>query len=568
MLEGPLAEGQRQHFAVGDLTRQWIGGIGLAAVVGLGYFLAAAFSVRLVLEPEGVAVFWPAAGLSSGLLIALGLRARWPVLAGVIVATVATHLIIRDPLWAGIALGLCNGAEALVTAGLIQHYFGAGFNLVGLRQIIALLAAAVAGTSVSGIGGAVTYSLLRGSSAPMLETWQHWFASDAIGIIAVAPLVIGLADVVRRPSPRSEVIEGTLALVALAVMTGLIIPLRHEPWDDVLPITWLFPILLWLAARCRPAFSAMGAFMVSMTIVWTTVLGIGFFGDPSFPITERVLGAQASILVVALSAYVLAALFAERRESETRLAGSNMALERERKNRLMNLQAATSSIAHEVRQPLTAITARAAAARRWLERVPPEVGRVKRLLDDIEHAGLRASEVLTNVRRLFQDADHGQQPIDVNNMTLEALQILDRELNDHGVKTDVELASELPLVMGHKIQLQEVISNLVNNAIDAMAPIKIERRTLKVRTKPEGAKAVIIEVEDSGHGIEPESLGNIFEAFVTTKPNGTGLGLAICSTIIERHGGRLTASSDGKNGALFQIVLPVEPTVADTGRLE
>ena len=564
MPEGLIAEGQRQHFAVGDLTRQWVGGIGLAAVVGLGYFLAAAFSVRLLLQPEGVAVFWPAAGLSSGLLIALGLRARWPVLAGVIVATVATHLIIRDPLWAGITLGLCNGAEALVTAGLIQHYFGAGFNLVRVRQIIALLAAAVAGTSMSGIGGAVTYRLLRGPSAPMLETWQHWFASDAIGIIAVAPLVIGFAAVVRRPSPRSEVIEGTLALVALAVMTGLIIPLPHEPWDDVLPITWLFPILLWLAARCRPAFSAMGAFMVSMTIVWTTVLGIGFFGDPSFPITERVLGAQASILVVALSAYVLAALFAERRESETHLARSNMALERERKNRLMNLQAATSSIAHEVRQPLTAITARAAAARRWLERVPPEVGRVKRLLDDIEHAGLRASEVLTNVRRLFQDADHGQQPIDVNNMTLEALQILDRELNDHGVKTDVELASELPLVMGHKIQLQEVISNLVNNAIDAMAPIKVERRTLKVRTKPEGAKAVIIEVEDSGHGIEPERLGNIFEAFVTTKPNGTGLGLAICSTIIERHGGRLTASSDAKNGALFQIVLPVEPT----GRLE
>jgi signal transduction histidine kinase len=299
--------------------------------------------------------------------------------------------------------------------------------------------------------------------------------------------------------------------------------------------------------------------------------GIGDADDPAVTVARpRRKGALdiGIIAAMALSAYILAALFAERRQSETRLARSNMALERERKNRLMSLQAATSSIAHEVRQPLTAITARAAAARRWLERVPPEVGRVKRLLDDIEHAGLRASEVLTNVRRLFQDADHGQQPIDVNNMTLEALQILDRELNDHGVKTDVELASELPLVMGHKVQLQEVISNLVNNAIDAMAPIKVERRTLKVRTKPEGAKAIIIEVEDSGYGIEPERLGNIFEAFVTTKPNGTGLGLAICSTIIERHGGRLTASSDGKNGALFQIVLPVEPTVADTGRLE
>jgi len=314
MREGLLVHGQRAHFAAHDLTH-WVRGIGLAAAVGLGYFVAAAFSVRLILEPEGVAVFWPAAGISSGILIALGPPARWPVLAGVIVATVATHLVIEEPLWAGVALGLCNGAEALITAGLIQYYFGAGFRPVRLRQVISFLAAAVVGTSVSGIGGAVTYRLLRGPSASTLITWQHWFASDFVGIIAVAPLVIGLAAVVRRPSPRSEVIEGMLALVALAVLTGFIISLPREAWETVFPITWLFPVFLWLAACCRPAFSAAGAFVVSMTIVWTTVLGIGHFGDPSLPITDRVLGAQAAILVVALSAYVLAALFDERRRA-------------------------------------------------------------------------------------------------------------------------------------------------------------------------------------------------------------------------------------------------------------
>src|SRR5215831_1861993 len=185
MAEGLPASGQRKQFAAGALARQWVRGVGLAAAVGVGYFLTAAFSVRLILEPEGVAVFWPAAGLSSGLLIALS-AARWPVLVGVIVATVATHLIIKDPLWAGIALGLCNGAEGLIIAGLIQHYFGTGFNNTRLRNIIGLLAATVAGTGVSGIGGAVIYRLLR----PILETWRHWFASDTIGVIAVAPLVI------------------------------------------------------------------------------------------------------------------------------------------------------------------------------------------------------------------------------------------------------------------------------------------------------------------------------------------------------------------------------------------
>src|SRR5215470_3188227 len=153
MPDGLLAEGQRGHFAVGDPTRQWVGGFGLAAVVGLGYFLAADFSVRLLVKPEGVAVFWPAAGISSGLLIALGPRARWPVLAGVILATITTHLIINDPLWAGVALGVCNAAEASVTAGLVQHYFGVGFNLVRLRYVLGLLAAAIVATVVSGIGG-------------------------------------------------------------------------------------------------------------------------------------------------------------------------------------------------------------------------------------------------------------------------------------------------------------------------------------------------------------------------------------------------------------------------------
>ena len=558
MAEGLLAEGRRRHFAVSDLTRRWVGGIGLAAAVGLAYFLAAALSVRLVLKPEGVAVFWPAAGLSSGLLIVLR-RARWPVLAGVIGATVATHIIIKDPLWAGIALGLCNGAEALITAGLIQYYFGPGFNLARPRNVFSLLAAAVLGTSVSGIGGAVTYRVLHGPSAPMLETWQHWFASDAIGIIAVAPLVIGLAGVVRRPSPRSEVIEGTLALVALAVMTGLIIPLPHEPWDDVLPITWLFPILLWLAARCRPAFSAIGAFIVSMSIVWTTVLGIGFFGDPSFPITERVMGAQTSILVVVLSAYVLAALFAERRDTAVELTRSYTMLKRERDNKLMNAQAIVRAIAHEVRQPITRITAGGNAAQRFLKMVPPEHDKAQAALDGIVSAGHRTSEIIDGFRALFAKSDQRQQLVNVNEVIRGALESISSELEDHHVEPRAELMSELPHVYGNRSQLQEVVSNLLVNAVEAMAATSDRDRMLRVKTELRDRKAVAVVVQDSGPGIDRDRLDAIFAAFVSTKPHGMGLGLAISRMIIDYHGGKLIALSDGKDGASFEFVLPIAP---------
>jgi signal transduction histidine kinase len=535
--------------------------IGLALAIGVAYFLTARLSVGLVLESSGVAVFWPAAGISSGLLITLGPHARWPVLAGVMAATIATHLIINDPLWAGIALGLSNGAEALITAGLIRHYFGADFNLVRLRHIVGLLVSAVAATTVSGIGGAATYRLMRGPSAPMLHSWQHWFASDFVGIIAVAPLLVGLAAVVRRPSPRSEVIEGTLALAALAMMTAFIISLPSKLWETVLPITWLFPILAWLAARDRPAFSAAGAFMVSMTIVLTTILGIGHFGDLGRPIDDRILGAQASILVVTVSAYVLAALFAGRRESAAHLAHSNAMLKRERDNKLLNAQALTAAMVHEVRQPLTAISVNASAALQFLGKRPPDLAQVRGALKDMISDTHRTSEVLESIRTLFQKSNQKRERVDVNALVLGVLRSTRKELEDHDIETRLDLASKLPFVIGHRRQLEEVIFNLVHNAIEAMDATTERDRVLRVRTEPNG-DAITVAVRDSGPGIEPKQLDSIFGAFFTTKSHGMGLGLAISRMIIEHHGGRLTASSDGKNGSLFQFALPIETQIA------
>jgi signal transduction histidine kinase len=530
----------------------------------LVYFLIAELGLGLYGQTNWVSVFWPAFGVSAGILIALGPSARLQVAIGIIAAIVVAHLIIGDPRWLGPAFALSDAAEALVTAGIVHHFFGASFSLDRLSHVFGLLAAAMCGSMASFSVWIVAAMLFQSSMEPILTTWQHWFMGDMVGFVALGPFVIGLFAAIRQPPGWIELIEGILTLLVLAVMTAIVISRPPEVWQTLVPVAWLFPILFWLAARCRPIFTAAGACMVSITVVWTTVFGIGHFGNAGLPVDERNLQAQATILVVALGAFILSALFAERKENEARLAHSNMMLQRERENRLMNVQAALASVAHEVRQPLSAVTTMSAAARRWLQRVPPNMDMATRLLGEIEGAGFRASEVLTNVRKLFEDADHKQQPIDANNLIRETLQTLHGELNDHGVKTDVELASELPLVIGNGGQLQEVISNLVHNAIDAMAPMKVDRRTLKVRTKPDGGKAVIIEVEDTGHGIEPERLGRIFEPFVTTKPHGTGLGLAICSAIIERHGGRLTASSESKSGALFQIVLPVERTLTDT----
>lgn len=267
----------------------------------------------------------------------------------------------------------------------------------------------------------------------------------------------------------------------------------------------------------------------------------------------------ARTLAVAVSTVVLVALLTEVMQMYARLSRANALLERERRNRLMTVQAATSSIAHEVRQALTGVTLNADAARKGLERVPPDVDTALEALIDIGGAGHRANEVLTNVRGLFGIGDHARRPVDVNGLILEALQLVRERLDDLRVASHVELASDLPWVAGQRVQLQEVVLNLVNNAIDAMSFHESGSRTLTVRTRRNGPDAIAMEVEDSGPGIAPERLGRIFEPFVTTKPNGTGLGLAICSMIVESHRGHLTASSDGANGALFQVILPVVP---------
>jgi signal transduction histidine kinase len=522
-------------------------------------------SLGLVLQPGSISVFWPSAGVSSGALIILGPRGRWPAVAGIAVAQIGIGLTAPQEFWhipwVIAAVTLCDTAEPLIVSGLIARYFGPDFALDRLRNVVGLLAAAVIGAVPSSLGAAITLRLALGPPVSLLTTAEHWFASVFAGIITVAPLVIGIAGALRQPPPpRSEWIEATVALVALAIVTAVTILLPRDSWEILLPVAWSLPIVLWLAARSRPAFAAAGAFLVSMSIVWTTIYGIGHFGDSSFSVGDRVLGAQTAILFVAISAYILAALFAERRETEARLTQSNAMLQHERDNKLLNAQATTAAIAHEIRQPLAAIATAADAGLRWLGRTPPSYGEVRETLIMVKSDVRRASEVFDAIRALFGKSGQERQPIDVNRIVRDVTESLREELRTHGVMARYEMTTELPLVEGHGAQLREVVLNLINNAVEAMSRTTNGNRTLRVRTEVRGRNEIAVSVQDSGPGIDSSQLENVFSAFVSTKAHGTGLGLAICRMIIEGHGGRITASSDDKSGALFQFVLPIGST--------
>jgi C4-dicarboxylate-specific signal transduction histidine kinase len=241
-------------------------------------------------------------------------------------------------------------------------------------------------------------------------------------------------------------------------------------------------------------------------------------------------------------------------------------LQGERDNKLMNIEVVTASIAHEVGQPLAAIATNGSAALRFLDATTLDIDEFRAILTEMIDDCHRVSEVFDTIRALFRRADQRRQPIVVNEIALEVLQSMRQEFLEHHIAIETELTSELPLVEGHRSQLRQVIFNLVHNAVESMNDPADRNRVLRVVTEPHGRDAIIVAVEDSGPGISQSRLDSIFEPFITTKANGMGLGLAICRMIVERHGGKLSALSDGKSGARFQFVLPVE--LADIARSE
>jgi PAS domain S-box-containing protein len=305
----------------------WVGSFALTIVVGIIYYLSARLSLALLTERDGVAVFWPAAGVASGAMIALGRVWRWPVAIGVMAATIVANLLGDRNIASAIVFALCNAGEALIIAWLIESRFGPRFDLDSPQRVLGFFLVTGIGTAISGIGGAAGFILFHSSDVPILTTWLNWFASDALGIVTVAPVVIGLARSLHDPPNVSELGEGTLALGVLTLASAIGFGAPVDYWFTLSPIALVLPLLVWPAARCRPVFAAAAAFIVALAIVWAITFGIGRFGDLSIRLADRALAAQASLLAISACALGLAALFSERRHNEAALKDGNRRLQ-------------------------------------------------------------------------------------------------------------------------------------------------------------------------------------------------------------------------------------------------
>jgi PAS domain S-box-containing protein len=243
------------------------------------------------------------------------------------------------------------------------------------------------------------------------------------------------------------------------------------------------------------------------------------------------------------------------RESERRYQGIQMELLHA--SRLVTVGQLSASIAHEVNQPIAAAVTNANTALQWLRAQPPNLDKARQALGRVLENGSRAGEVISGIRSLIKKEPGRASYFDIRKMVIETVDLTRSEGLKSGVSIKTELADELMLIEGDRVQLQQVMLNLIVNAFEAMGMRGEGSRELRIATGKSGSGVVIVSVQDSGVGVSPSDLENIFDAFYSTKPGGLGMGLLLCRAIVEAHGGKLWASAGAAGGAIFQFTLPL-----------
>ncbi len=459
-------------------------------------------------------------------------------------------------------------ATILVTDLITALLLFAQFSLYRSAGLLAL-ASAYLFTALIVIPHALTFpgafsptGLLGAGLQTTAWLYIFWHLGFPAGLLAYA-LLKDRKDTV--PGPIRWIIGCTVASTIALVVGLVLIAIVGEPFlpsffADAIhlsPIGVYAPKVVLLF--CIVALAVLWTRRRSVLDLWLMVVTCSLIGELAVTAIRFSLGFYASrTFSLATSTIVLIILLVETARLYARLAHSNILLQRERDNKLMNLEAAVAAISHELKQPLSALMLKSSTALVFLDRNPPNYAKVRAALNQIVTQVHRASAVFNNIRELFKTTRDDRFPISVNEVVLETLDLMRDDLVQHNITFRTRLMPAAQPILAHRGQLQEVLLNLIRNGIDAMDVIKDRPRVLQLTTKGCGDNSIAIAVEDTGPGIEPEKVNAIFDAFVTTKPHGMGLGLALCRMIIERHGGQLVVTPSDKGG-VFQIILPIAP---------
>jgi len=396
-----------------------------------------------------------------------------------------------------------------------------------------------------------------------------WHTSFSLSVIAYA-LVKDVDEAARAPRKSTAVtiafalvyVIATAAALTWVVTAGVgYLPTTYQGINQQTSFAQNLNVFLWSLSIVALVL----LFFRRSTVLDTWLLAILIAWWPNFIVAIFLTSVRFSLgwyvarcFALVASSTLLIVLLAETTVLYARLASSFQLLRRERNNRLMSIEAATGAMAHEIRQPLTAVASSGAAGLNWLRRQPPELDRVTECLTRVVDASHRANETIESIRLLFARVTPGQRTMQqINDIVLETLSLVQHDLLIDGISVTADYRDDLPQIHVDRMQMQLVILNLIKNAIEAMHSSPRGKRHLRVVTGLNGNSEISISIRDTGPGIGVEDSTSIFDPFFSTKKAGTGLGLSISRRIVESHGGKLRLTETDVSGSAFEVAIPI-----------
>lgn len=488
----------------------------------------------------------PPAGLYLALLLLIGPRA----VPAVAVALIAGDLLVRGFPASVTALVLSNAvilAGYTLTAEVLRRTGVLDLALTRVRDVAVLLGATFASAAVVAVGFVGAF-VIDGTIAPRdlpLQAFLYWLG-DAIGIGVVAPAV--LLAVARPPLPRVTPQHVAQAAALLAALGLVFLPVGSGQFNLFYV---LFLPLVWVAV----SHGLGGAVAATVALQGGLIAGLRIFGLP----IESIIYHQTLMLALTITALFLGAVVSERRRAEASLRDQQNQLALI--SRLAVTGEMASALAHELNQPLLAVIGYARAAQRLMAGTgsPP---RAHEMIDKAVAQAERAGEVIRGLRTFLRNAPPDLLPVPAAAIVHEALALARADAAYNAVTLRTDLTGSGPVVLADRVQIEQILLNLIHNSVESIAAADSPRREVVVRLRDAGPEGVMFEVEDTGPGVVPDMVPRLYSPFATTKPAGMGLGLPICRSITEAHGGRLWLDETFTAGARFCLALPSAPPPA------
>jgi signal transduction histidine kinase len=535
-----------------------------ALLVAAAYYLGAKLGFAFTFQPHPISTLWLPNALLLVALLLTPVSSWWVLLAAALPAHLAAELQSGVPPAMVLGWFASNSAEALIGAVFIRRFCSAPLRFDSFRDVgVFLLFGAFLAPLLSSFFDAALVGVIGWGEGDYWQLVRLRFLSNVLAALIVVPFVMtwaagGLAAVRRASSRRAT--EAVVLFLCLFIV-GIATFDRHQAATSAIPALLYAPLpfLLWAAVRFGPRETSAAILVVVLLAIWGATHGEGPFITNSPE--ENARAVQFFLVAMAVPVLLLAAALEDRRKDVIAQRRAELEAKEQRQQlthltRVSLLGQLSGALAHELNQPLTAILSNAQAALHFLaaDRIDP--AELREILGDIVAEDQRASEVIRRLRALFKRGETQLQWLDANELVREALDIAHGDLVARDVAAATELSPYLPPVKGDRVQIEQVLLNLLLNACEAMSANTRGQRELTIGTQATADGKVQISVADRGPGIPADEEARLFEPFFTTKPQGLGLGLSISRSIITAHGGHLWGGNNDGPGATFYIVLP------------